>query len=118
MKTRLVLTGLNAGFLRLSLLAVLLAACAPKTSPLSAAPTATPLVDMPSPTPFSPADTQFATVTLLPNSSAVDAVPTEAPPATALPIATSRGPNLEATDPQTVSMASGGLQFVEFLEFW
>lgn len=37
--------------------------------------------------------------------------------ATALPIATSRGPNLEATDPTTVSLASGGLQFVEFFRF-
>jgi hypothetical protein len=42
--------------------------------------------------------------------------PTAAP--TAIPIATSRGPELEATDPTTVNMASGGLQFVEFFEFW
>jgi len=33
-------------------------------------------------------------------------------------IATSRGPNLEATDPTTVSLASGGFQLVEFFEFW
>ena len=33
------------------------------------------------------------------------------------PIATSRGPNLEATDPTTVSLASGGLQLVEFFRF-
>lgn len=37
--------------------------------------------------------------------------------ATAIPLATSRGPNLEATDPTTVSLASGGLQFVEFFRF-
>jgi hypothetical protein len=37
--------------------------------------------------------------------------------ATALPIATSRGPDLHATDPATVSLASGGLQFVEFFRF-
>ena len=42
--------------------------------------------------------------------------PTAAP--TAIPIATSRGPELEATDPTTVNLASGGLQFVEFFEFW
>lgn len=34
-----------------------------------------------------------------------------------LPAATSRGPNLEATDPATVSLASGGLQLVEFFRF-
>ena len=32
-------------------------------------------------------------------------------------IATSRGPNLEATDPSTVNLASGKLQFVEFFRF-
>ena len=38
--------------------------------------------------------------------------------ATPLPIATSRGPDLEATDPATVVLASGGLQLVEFFAFW
>jgi hypothetical protein len=33
------------------------------------------------------------------------------------PAATSRGPNLEATDPATVSLASGQLQLVEFFRF-
>ena len=45
---------------------------------------------------------------------------TEAPTATAqIPqaLATSRGPNLEATDPTTVALASGGLQLVEFFRF-
>jgi hypothetical protein len=37
--------------------------------------------------------------------------------ATALPVATSRGPELHATDPTTASLASGGLQFVEFFRF-
>jgi hypothetical protein len=32
-------------------------------------------------------------------------------------IATSRGPKLEATDPATVSLASGQLQLVEFFRF-
>jgi hypothetical protein len=52
------------------------------------------------------------------------AAPTFSPPtqpapadATALPMATSRGPQLHATDPATVSLASGGLQFVEFFRF-
>jgi len=32
-------------------------------------------------------------------------------------VATSRGPDLEATDPNTVGLASGGLQLVEFFRF-
>jgi hypothetical protein len=32
-------------------------------------------------------------------------------------VATSRGPNLEATDPTTVSLASGQLHLVEFFRF-
>lgn len=32
-------------------------------------------------------------------------------------VATSRGPNLEATDPSTVSLASGQLQLIEFFRF-
>ena len=38
-------------------------------------------------------------------------------PVDAQPVATSRGPNLEATDPATVSLASGQIQFVEFFRF-
>ena len=36
---------------------------------------------------------------------------------TAVMLATSRGPELHATDPTTVSLASGGLQLVEFFRF-
>jgi len=32
-------------------------------------------------------------------------------------VATSRGPKLEATDPATVSLASGQLQLIEFFRF-
>lgn len=39
------------------------------------------------------------------------------PVAEILPAATSRGPNLEAVEPATVSLASGGLQLVEFFRF-
>jgi len=45
-------------------------------------------------------------------------VPTQAP--TEIPtlaVATSRGPNLEATDPTSVSLASGQIQLVEFFRF-
>lgn len=38
--------------------------------------------------------------------------------ATPLPVVTSRGDRLEATDPDTVNLASGGLQLVEFFAFW
>jgi len=43
--------------------------------------------------------------------------PIEAPTENPQPVATSRGPNLEATDPTTVSLNSGELQFVEFFRF-
>jgi hypothetical protein len=93
---------------RLILLAVLLAACAPAAtqSPVASAPplvlegTATPAVD------------------LTATSVYLDSLNSATPPPTPQMLATSRGPNLEATDPTTVRMDSGGLQFVEFFEFW
>jgi hypothetical protein len=39
------------------------------------------------------------------------------PPTPIQALATSRGPELEATDPTTVSLASGQLQLVEFFRF-
>ena len=72
-----------------------------------------PVADSPAPA-TAPAATQTGAPTLSP-------VPPEAtqaaPTATALPVATSRGPNLEATDPRTVNLASGQLQLVEFFRF-
>ena len=100
-------------FTTLSLLAVLLAACAPQ----AALPTTTPLVDFASPTPFLSADSPIETTTPLPNIVGVGNAPTEALPSTALPVATSRGPNLEATDPATVNLANGQIQLVEFFRF-
>lgn len=46
-----------------------------------------------------------------------EALPTESPAESPQAVATSRGPNLEATDPTTVSLNSGDLQFVEFFRF-
>ncbi len=95
-------------FITLSLLAVLFAACAPNATPPSAA---QPIAPQPS-------------ATLLPATPTLEALaqpttgPTQDLAPTAFPIATSRGPHLEATDPKTVTMASGNLQFVEFFEFW
>ena len=97
MKIRLVTT--------LSLLAVLAAACAsgasqpPVAQPIVVEATATPLAEV-----------------ALPTLEAATQAPVVDAPA-ALPIATSRGDALEATDPSTVSLASGGLHFVEFFRF-
>ena len=64
---------------------------------------------------------------LAPNTAATVELPalivpetTIVPPSQAVEIqavATSRGPNLEATDPSTVNLASGQLQLVEFFRF-
>ena len=94
-------------------LAFLWTACAPATSVITPAPVlpvkpsqtpslvptveGTPSVDM----------TAMHTPELLSSTPAVDAQP----------VATSRGPDLEATDPTTVRLASGGLQLVEFFRF-
>jgi len=61
---------------------------------------------------------------------AVESIPATAAPESTAPVpapvtgnvdvqavATSRGPDLEATDPTTVSLASGQLQLVEFFRF-
>jgi len=42
--------------------------------------------------------------------------PTDSPP-TPAPMPTSRGPDLEATNPSAVVLASGNLQLVEFFRF-
>lgn len=93
-------------FPSLILLAVLLASCAPATA--TEPPAAPPVAELPSATPFLPATPAVEQATPLPG---VVEVPT------ALPIATSRGPDLHATNPATVSLASGQYQFVEFFRF-
>lgn len=90
-------------FLTLGLLAVLLtSACAPA---VAASPGA------PAPTVSLPMATLAATQPEVQPEAKLD--PTE----TVLPVATSRGPELEATNPTTVALASGGLQLVEFFRF-
>jgi len=103
MKTRL--------FPTLSLLLILMAACAPavaQTNPpeIAASPT---MFVKPSATPI---------VDFTATGVGTDSTNSVLPSPTVQAVATSRGPKLEATDPKTVSMASGGLQFVEFFEFW
>ena len=92
----------------LMLVTVFLSACAP------AAATASPTPDVAQPTATLPA--------LEPTLEPVQTQPvitesTRVPAPTALPVATSRGPELHATDPTTVSLASGQIQFVEFFRF-
>ena len=81
-------------FLTVGLVAVLLASCAPQATQPSAPPQA---------------------ITQTPESVTPPQVTKEAP--IVIAVATSRGPNLEATDPATVSLASGQLQLVEFFRF-
>lgn len=90
-------------FWTVGLVAVLVAvSCAPaETAPLVLAPT---VVSIPA--------------TAAPSDSAPEAAaasPTQIAEVQAVP--TSRGPDLHATDPATVSLASGGLQLVEFFRF-
>jgi hypothetical protein len=100
MKTRL--------FHLLTFAAVILAACSP--APATETPAAAPVFELPSATPFQPVESAGGQATQPP-------VATEPPAQTPLPVATSRGPNLEATDPTTVSLAAGQYQFVEFFRF-
>jgi hypothetical protein len=85
-------------------------ACAP-----AATATATSVPVIPTESPALPAT---STLLALP-STGTETVPpaTPSPVVEVLPVATSRGPDLEATDPTTVALASGGLQLVEFFRF-
>ena len=70
--------------------------------------------------PVSAPDAALTAPTQTPETAAVPQSATEAPASTGSTpqaVATSRGPNLEATDPSTVNLASGGLQLVEFFRF-
>jgi len=90
-----------------SLLLLLLVSCAPQATQPVAAP---PLDVLPSATPIPPVEPAGGEATQPP-------VAAEAPTQEVLPAATSRGPDLHATDPTTVSLASGQYQFVEFFRF-
>jgi len=96
-------------FITLSLLTVLFATCAPDavSTPLAVQS----IIAQPSAT-IPPVVPTLETI-VQPTTG-----PTQGLAPTPYPIATSRGPHLEATDPKTVSMALGNLQFVEFFEFW
>ena len=115
METRLLASPSTRLTTSLILIAVLLGACAPvstSTNPPVAVTRATTMLEP---------STTLATSTLEPTTepalSGATEGPTEAVAATPLPVATSRGPELEATDPTTVNLASGQVQFVEFFRF-
>jgi hypothetical protein len=71
--------------------------------------------------------TPSAVAAVVPTGTATQVVPSSAPsvavptttksPLAVQVVATSRGPQLEATDPTTVILASGQLQLVEFFRF-
>lgn len=91
-------------FPTLSLLALLLtSSCAPAETP----PSALPLEEPPSAAAAPTEASSPPEATAVPSAPAVDLQV----------IPTSLGPNLHATDPTTVSLASGGLQLVEFFRF-
>ena len=96
----------------LGLIIVLLAACAPAANP--SAPAVQPTVAV---EPSVTLTEVVATPSLDLTATDTLQLPSVTPTVDVQPIATSRGPNLEATDPTTVSLASGGLQFVEFFRF-
>jgi hypothetical protein len=92
-------------FPALGLVALLVAvSCAPA---VPAAPPAEVVI----PATAAPADTSA------PAATAVVPASTQAVEVEVQAVATSRGPNLEATDPATVSLASGQLQLIEFFRF-
>ena len=95
-------------FLTFSLLAILLlAACASNatTTQTLTQPSATALL------------AEHPPVGLTATQIFTESLPSATPPVDAQPAATSRGPELHATDPTTVSLASGQIQFVEFFRF-
>lgn len=85
-----------------SMIAVLLASCAPQATQPPAEPTEAAVP---------------ATATSADSSAPAATAPAPTQPVEVQAVATSRGPNLEATDPATVSLASGQLQLVEFFRF-
>ena len=90
-------------FLTLSLVAVLLI--------VSCSPTAATQETIILPVTASSVSSATATEAVIPNSNEATQVPV------VQAVATSRGPDLHATDPTTVSLASGQLQLVEFFRF-
>jgi len=121
MKFRSIMTVSPSALLRTSLLAViLLVSCAPVAGPAPAEPES-PVQPAPAenepPVPPPPTPTMVQPEAAPTEAASAEVQPTEAPTEVPQAVATSRGPDLEATDPTTVSLDSGDLQFVEFFRF-
>jgi len=99
------------------LIVILLVGCAPASAPEPVQPEApAPVENVPTAAPL-PTATAIQPETIPTDLPATEVPPTEAPTEVPQVVATSRGPDLEATDPTTVSLNSGELQFVEFFRF-
>lgn len=101
------------------LAAFMLSACIPNTSAPAPTPdsggepAAAPVQDDPAPV-QEEAPTDAPAPTDVPTEAAEPEPAAEEPVA----VATSRGPQLVATDPSTVNLASGEPQLIEFFAFW
>ena len=116
MRLRSILTIGPLTLLRASLLAViLLVGCAPAIAPAPTQP-AVPVQPTATAAELS-VETSMPPTEVQPTATVSEALPTDAATEVPQPIATSRGPELEATDPATVSLNSGELQLVEFFRF-
>lgn len=103
--------------LAIGMLAVLaLAACAPAASP-TPSPAGSPIQPTPPGDTQSPAQPESQATEIQNQPGQTGPVPTEAPTEIPQAVATSRGPDLESTEPSTVNLASGELQLVEFFRF-
>jgi hypothetical protein len=100
-----IITILGPGRAFLSLALLILAACGtgPKAAITTAEPSTTAAALSPTPLPAAIATSPAPSASLT--------------PPTAFPAATSRGPELEASDPKTVKLDAGSLQLVEFFRF-
>ena len=94
--------------LKWTLIIFLLSACAPSATQTSI-PVATAILE-PSATPLQPVVSTEVVATQDPGIASTSTQEV-------LPVATARGPDLHATDPTTVSLASGQYQFIEFFRF-
>ncbi len=81
------------------------------------APASTPETTQPENLAPAPVESEPTATVVHPEAAPTDAPATQASIEVPQAVATSRGPDLEATDPTTVSLNSGDLQFVEFFRF-
>ena len=105
---------LNFTYTILLLLMFVLSACGSAGNPQQTEPANVAPLPAASETPSMPEQPSVAVATEPQMTSTEESAPTEEVPP---PAPTSRGPDLEATDPSTVTFASGNLQLVEFFRF-